>query len=300
MSIDLTTTGIDSKRVDVGECSMHYLEKGTGLPLVFVHGIPTWSYLWRNLIPTLSQQWRCIAPDLIGCGLSDKPDIDYTVFQHIDYFEQFINAMNLDKVVLVLHGWGSVIGFEFARRNPDKIKGLIFVESHVRANTDWSMLSLPIQEVAQEVLASEQGKSLILDSDYYLTQVFKPGILRSLTVEEWDNYCQPFNASGSKQVIWQYLQDLPLAEGNNNGVIDLIDGYSDFLQHSTIPKLMLYAVPGFITTIDTVQWAKNNMKDLTLVDIGDALHYPQESNPELMSEEINKWMQHAVMTGATN
>src|SRR3990167_11121560 len=106
------------KFVSIKGSNMHYVDSGSGSPILFLHGIPTSSYLWRHIIPALSSQARCIAPDLIGMGQSDKPDIDYRVFDHIAYLEEFIDALELKNITLVLHGWGSVIGFDYARRHP--------------------------------------------------------------------------------------------------------------------------------------------------------------------------------------
>ena len=280
----------ESNFVDIKGCKIHYIDEGEGTPVVFSHGVPTSSYLWRNIIPTISQGYRCIAPDMVGFGLSDKPDIDYSIFDHIDYFNYFIDALNLDKFILVMHGWGSVVGFHFAMENPQRIIGLAFIESHVRANIDWSMLSLPMQEIANLMLSNpDKGYDLVMNSDFYLREIFKPGILTKLSEQEWEQYAKPFSKPGSNKPIWRYLEDLPLSAPDDR-VIELINDYSRKLQKSELPKLMMFAVPGFITTMDTVRWAKEHIGNLELVDVGDALHYPQESNPELISKELYNWL----------
>lgn len=270
---------------------IHYIEQGEGDPILFLHGVPTSSYLWRNIIPELAQQARCIAPDLIGMGQSDKPNIEYRVFDHIHYMEAFIQALDLNNITLVVHGWGSVIGFDIATRHPERFKAIAFLESHIRPVLDWSMVSLPVQELSVVLSAPDGGYDVIMNSNYFVNKVLPNGVMRKLTAEEMEFYRRPFLEPESCKPLWQYLQDLPLGNGPKD-VIDLITRYSKKFVSSDIPKLMLYAVPGFVTTMATVQWAKDNLQNLTLVDVGDALHYAQESKPTVISAELKKWYQH--------
>lgn len=278
----------DSHYVDVNGSRMHYIDEGQGKPIVFLHGIPSSSYLWRNVIPYLTEHGRCIALDLIGCGLSDKPKIDYSVNDYLAYFKGFLQALDLDQVTLVMHGWGSVIGFDYAMSHQDNVNGLAFLESHFRANTDWDMLSLPIQQIMSLREEPAGGQDKIINSNYFMENVFPLGVLRKLSNREMDYYQAPFLSPNSRQVIWQYLQELPIGD-KQKGVTDFIQAYSEKLQQSDLPKLLLYAVPGFITTIDTVCWAKQHLPNLTSIDIGEALHYAQETKPELIGMELRDW-----------
>lgn len=279
-----------SNYVDVLGSKMHYVEQGSGDTILFLHGIPTSSYLWRNILPQLSDAHQCIAVDLIGLGKSDKPDIEYTVFDHIKYIEGFIDALSLSNITLVAHAWGSVIGFDIAMRRPELFKGLAFVESQVRPVVDSSMLSLPMHELTALLKDNEETKKLLKDSTYYIDKILPAGVLRSLTEEELSHYREPFLESGSGQPIWQFLHDLPKGEQRSN-VLELIENYSQKLQQSDLPKLMMYAVPGFNTTMSTVAWAKENLPNLTLTDIGEGLHYPQESNPKAIGDALRDWLQ---------
>ncbi len=274
--------------VDVLGSQLHYVETGEGAPILFLHGIPTWSYMWRNVMPVLHEAGRCIAVDLIGMGRSDKPDIDYTVFDHIDYITEFIDTLGLSDITLVMHGWGSVIGFAYAMSHPEKIKGLAFLEAHIRAPSSHDMLSLPVQELATLLQTDDGGYAAIMEDNYYVNEILPRGILRTLTDAEMAAYQQPFKDVKSRKLIWQYLQDLPKGD-QKTAVSELIQKYSEFLQQSKLPKLMLFAVPGFITTMDTVVWAKQHLPELSLVDIEDALHYATESNPERIGIEIKHW-----------
>lgn len=280
--------------VSVKKSKIHYLEDGSGDPLLFLHGMPTSSYLWRNILPALSDKARCIAPDLIGMGASDKPKIDYTIFDHIQYIEGFIDALGLKNITLVLHGWGSLIGFDYARRHPSQVKAIAFFESHVRPTTDWEMLSLPVQQLATMLNKPGASYHAIVEQNYLVNRLLPNGVLRKLTPQELDHYKAPFPTPESRKPLWQYIQELPLGEGNTT-VVKLIEKYSKWLQKAPQPKLMMYAIPGFITTIDTVRWAKDHICNLTLVEFQDALHFAQESMPDVFSRELRKWYLEKVI-----
>lgn len=283
-----------SRFLPVKESKIHYIEAGEGDPILFLHGMPTSSYLWRNIIPALSDKAHCVAPDLIGMGASGKPNIDYTLFQHIDYIESFIKKLKLKNITLVLHGWGSLIGFDYARRHSENIKAMAFFESHIRPTTDWEMLSLPVQQLATMLHRPGASYRAIVEKNYLVNKLLPNGVLRTLTAEELAQYKKPFPTPESRKPLWQYIQELPL--GDNQGkVIRVIEKYSKWLQEAPQPKLMMYAIPGFITTIDSVRWAKNHIPNLTLVELQDALHFAQESMPDVFSHELREWYLNKVL-----
>ena len=276
--------------VDIDGAKMHYIDEGKGDPIVFLHGIPTWSYVWRNIIPILSKQYRCIAPDLMGMGKSDKPDIEYTIFQHNEYVEKFIEKLGLKNITLVLHGWGSVPGFHYAMKHQDNVKAIIFYEAHVRATIKWDMLSLPVQELVSLFNNRQKSHDEVINKNFFINTALPSATLRNLSPEEIKQYQAPFEKPESRKPLWQYVLELPTGKDETD-VVHMIRDYSMKLRESDIPKLMFYAVPGFITPIDTVQWCKNHIKNLDVVDLGEALHFAQEVNPELFASEILKWQQ---------
>ena len=278
-----------SNYIDVFGAKIHYIDEGEGDPILFLHGIPTSSYLWRNVIPHVCPCGRCIAPDLIGMGKSDKLDIPYRVFDHIKYMEGFIEALNLKNVTLVLHGWGSVIGFDYAMRHPDNIKGLAFLEAYLRSESS-NVLSLSMQQMHELLCSPCKAYEFIVHSDHFVEKILSSGSLRRLTDKELCCYKEPFSTPELRRLLCRYLQDFPICSVNKD-VVQLICDYSERLMESTLPKLMLYGFPGFHTTIDAVQWAKEHLDKLTIVDIGDALHYAQESNPEEVGQSIAEWYQ---------
>jgi len=267
---------------------IHYYDVGTGDPILFLHGIPTSAYLWRNITPVLSSNARCIAPDLIGMGESDKPDIDYRIFDHIAYIDAFIEALKLKNITLVLHGWGSVVGFDYAKRHEKNIKAIAFYESHIQPVTDWNQLSLPVQQLA--TLLNRPGASYraVVKQNYFIEKLLPRSVIRALSDDEMQHYRAPFQTPESRKPLWQYVNDLPLGHGPDD-VVTLIQGYSDWLQKTKIPKLMLYALPGFMTTIDNVRWAREHFPHIEIASLDHALHLAQESVPEQFSEVLAGW-----------
>lgn len=285
---------LPSKFVEVEGSKMHYVETGEGNPILFLHSIPMSSYVWRNVIPHLATLGRCIAPDLIGFGKSEKPNIEYTITDHIRYVEKFIEALNLKHITLIMHGWGSVIGFDYATRHENNCTGLVFYEAFLRS-ADGNDLSLPFQEQLLS-LQQEDLTNVITSGASFVDAILPQTIMRELTEEEMKNYREPFLQEGSGKPLLQYIKELPKGEGNTE-VDKIIERYSKKLTKSKLPKLMLYSVPGFVTTIATAMWAKENLPNLEIVDIGEELHLAQESCPELIGETISVWLQ-GVETGA--
>jgi haloalkane dehalogenase len=276
----------DSKFVNVYGSKMHYLEQGTGDTILFLHGIPTSCYIWRNIIPYLAELGHCVAPDLPGFGHSDKPDIDYTVFDHIKYINQFIDTLKLQNITLVMHGWGSVIGLHYAMNHPEKCKGLVFYEAFLRS-LKGEEVSLPFQEQLIELKTmSENEKS----GAALIDRIIPQQVMRPLTEVEMDCYRQPFLENNSNKPILQNLREL-LVDKEKEKINELIMDYSRKLSHSSLPKLMLYSIPGFITNMTTLMWAKDNLSNLELIEIGEELHLAQEGNPRIMGEAISAWLQ---------
>ena len=276
------------QRIAVLGHTMHYVEQGQGAAILLLHGIPVSSIIWRNIMPTLSSYGRCIAPDLMGMGQSDKPDIEYTIFQHIECIEAFIEALGLTSMTLVMHGWGSVVGFEYARRYPEKVNALAFYESHIRPMVDWQMLSLPVQQLVYDLQSSEDLDTEIVDRNFLLEKFLPMGMLCELDSEVMAQYQAPFAMPEYRKPLLTYARELPIGP-ERTPVMQLVQGYSKYLCQTDIPKCMLYGIPGFITTISTVAWAKINLSSLHLCDLGEAFHFAQETQPEIFAKTLMKW-----------
>jgi len=278
-----------SHYADIYGSKMHYIKEGEGEPILFLHGVPASSYVWRNIIPHLAALGCCIAPDLIGFGQSDKPNIQYTITDHIEYIEKFIETLSLDRILIVMHGWGSVIGFDYAMRHPEKCKGLVFYEAYLRP-MHYDDISLPYQEQVLSWQKQDSVTDLTIDSMHFIDKVLPQSVMRHLSEKELSYYRDPFKEEKSGKPLHQYLSELPNGD-NNSHASKIIAEYSKKLMQSPLPKLMLYSVPGFITTIATAVWAKNHFPNLEVIEMGEELHYAQESNPALMGETISIWLQ---------
>jgi haloalkane dehalogenase len=278
-----------SHYIDINGSKMHYLEQGQGNPILFLHGMPTSSYLWRNIIPHLAPLGRCIAPDLIGMGKSAKPDIEYSIADHIKYIEKFIETLQLKNIILVMHGWGSIVGFDIAMRHEALYRGFAFYEAYLRP-FDHENISLPFQEQLISLEEHEEVWDPLMNGAYFIDKVLPQGMITPLAEADMRHYREPFLAEGTGRPLHQYVQEMPRGTGQSE-VDNLIAGYSKKLTQSKLPKLMLYSIPGFITTISTAIWARENLQNIELVEIGEELHYAQESNPALMGETISIWVQ---------
>lgn len=278
-----------SRYVDVYGAKIHYIDEGKGNPILFLHGIPTSCYLWRNVIPWVTKVGRCIAPDLIGMGKSDKPDLPYRANDFIRYFNGFVEALDLKNIMLVMHGWGSVIGSDYAMRNSDRIKGMVFIEPYLRSIKSWADASLPMQHLGLFLSNHDNPYDLITKTDYFLDKIFPGCIMRQLSDDEMKYYREPFSNPRQRKLLWQYLLDLPYNQEASD-VAKLISEYSNKLAVSPIPKLLLYAIPGYSTTVDTLVWARDNVKNLKLFDLGEDLHYVQESKPKEVGTAIADWV----------
>ncbi len=279
-----------SHYVDVLDSKIHYIEQGSGTPILFLHGMPTSCYLWRNIIPHLSTLGRCIAPDLIGMGKSGKPNIGYSITDHIKYIEKFIETLGLKNIILVMHGWGSVIGLDYAMRHEKNCRGLIIYESYLRP-MHADDISLPFQEQISILEQQEHVYDIIMNGSKFIDQVLPQAMMRPLSDKELSHYREPFLDKGTGKPLKQYLHELPKNINGTSKVDAIVAEYSKKLRQTKLPKLLLYSVPGFTTTIATVMWAKEHIPNLEIAEVGEALHYAQESNPVLMGETMSVWLQ---------
>ncbi len=275
--------------IEIHHAKIHYIEQGKGDPIVFIHGVPTWSYVWRNIIPIVAKKGRCIAPDLIGMGKSDKPDIDYHLADHIDYIACFMEKLQLNNVILVMHGWGSVIGFSYAMLHPSMIKGLVFMESYLRPLTNSNQISIAAHELANLAKHDKKSYDLVVRKNIFIHKILQGITLRKLSQLELSHYAAPFQKSNSRKPLWQYLREQPFVN-KSSAAIPVIRRYSAWLQKSPLPKLMFYGLPGLITTMADVQWAMDNLPNLNLYDLGNGLHNLPECSPIAIANEINEWI----------
>ncbi len=286
----------ESHFVEVEGSRMHYVESGAGDPILFLHGNPTSSYLWRNVIPHLSAQGRCIAPDLIGFGRSDKPDIGYRFFDHVRYVDGFIAALGLSNITFVIHDWGSAIGFDYAMRNEDNVKGLAFMEA-ILAAASWDQFPKDFKLGFRLFRTPGIGWAMIVPMNAFLKKVLPEAIVRDLSDAELERYLEPFPTWRSRRPIRRMPCDIPI-DGKPADVTAAVETYSGKLQRSQLPKLLLTAEPGGLISPARAAWAQSHLPNLEIVGIGPGIHYLQEDNPHLIGREIAAW--HAGIDAAPN
>jgi pimeloyl-ACP methyl ester carboxylesterase len=280
----------DPHYVEVLGERMHYVDVGPrdGTPVLFLHGNPTSSYVWRNIIPHVAPTHRCIAPDLIGMGKSDKPDLGYFFDDHVRFMDAFIEALGLEEVVLVIHDWGSALGFHWAKRNPERVKGIAFME-FIRPIPTWDEWPEFARETFQAFRTTDVGRKLIIDQNVFIEGTLPMGVVRPLTEVEMDHYREPFLNPVDREPLWRFPNELPIA-GEPANIVALVEEYMDWLHQSPVPKLLFWGTPGvLIPPAEAARLAKS-LPNCKAVDIGPGLNLLQEDNPDLIGSEIARWL----------
>ncbi len=278
----------ESKFVEVHGSNLHYVDEGAGDPILFLHGNPTSSYLWRNIIPHVSSHGRCIALDLIGMGKSDKPEIDYGFFDHAKYVEGFIDALALKNITLVIHDWGSALGFHYARRHEANVKGIAFMEAILRAVPTWSELPPNFRRMFRLLRTPVVGWIMVGWMNMFVEKMLPGTIVRKLTEEEMNHYRAPFKSLASRKPLWRWPNEVPIA-GRPPAVVEAVKACNKWLQETELPKLLFYASPGAIILPPVVDWCKQNLKNLKTVDLGHGIHFLQEDHPHQIGAELAAW-----------
>lgn len=289
----------ESRYVEVLGSRMHYVEEGAGDPVLFIHGNPTSSYLWRNVIPHISGDHRAIAVDLIGMGKSDKPDIDYTYVDHSRYVQGFIERLGLEHVTLVIHDWGTVLGFEYAMTHEDNVAGIAFMEAIVPPAYPRSE---PMAGQFASFRTEGEGEALVLEQNIFLEQILPGAVVRGLTEEEMRRYREPYPTPASRRPVLQWPRELP-AGGEPRSTVAIVNRIGDWMQQTEIPMLHLWARPGTLNNEDFAEAMVERVKNLQSTFIGEGRHYIQEDQPDAIGRALAGWlatMGSSVGATATN
>jgi haloalkane dehalogenase len=279
----------ESRFVEVEGSKLHYVDEGVGDPVLFLHGNPTSSYLWRNIIPHVATESRAIALDLIGMGKSAKPDIEYRFFDHAKYVEGFIAKLGLKKITLVVHDWGSGLGLHYASRHEADVKGVAMMEAILAPVPSWSDFPPDFVEIFQAFRSPEIGWEMIVNQNMFVERILPGAIVRALSEEEMERYREPFKEPASRKPVWRWPNELPI-EGEPAEVVDTVASYNLWLQETELPKLLFHATPGAITPPPLVEWCKANLKYLQTVDLGEGIHFLQEDHPDEIGSELARWI----------
>jgi haloalkane dehalogenase len=279
-------------RVGVGGRQMAYVEVGEGDPIVFLHGNPTSSYLWRNVIPHLEGAGRCIAPDLIGMGDSEKLDGSgpgsYRFVEHRRYLDGLLEKLGVDSnVTLVVHDWGSALGFDWACRHRDAVKAIAYMEAIVRPMSwdEWPEMIRPLFEG----LRSDAGEEMVLDKNVFVDRVLPGSVLRGLEDDEMSVYRRPYVEPGeSRRPTLTWPREIPL-DGEPKDVVEIVQAYSEWLPESPFPKLFVNADPGAILVGPQRDFCRSfqNQTEVTVA----GTHFIQEDSPDEIGRAIAAWLQ---------
>jgi len=278
------------KSAKIHGLTMAYEEVGDGDPVVFLHGNPTSSYLWRNIIPHLSEDYRCIAPDLIGMGDSDKlpdsgPD-SYTFVEHRQYLDGLLDALDLgDRVTLVIHDWGSGLGFDWANRHRDRVVGIAYMEAIVHPVTwdEWPESARSIFEA----MRSDAGEAMVLDKNLFVEAILPASIIGTLSTSDMDVYRKPYLEPGeSRRPTLTWPRQIPI-DGQPADVHEIVTSYAAWMAANDMPKLFINADPGTILTGNQRDFCRTwqNQTEVTVRGI----HFIQEDSPDEIGNAIARW-----------
>ncbi|MDH4073486.1 MAG: haloalkane dehalogenase [Gammaproteobacteria bacterium] len=286
----ISTAEPEKRYIDVRGKRMAYVETGHGDPIVFQHGNPTSSYLWRNVMPHLTDQGRCIAVDLIGMGDSDKLDNpgpgSYRYEEHRDFLFDAWEALGIsDRVTLVLHDWGSALGFDWASRYPEAVLGIAYMEAIVQPVTwnDWP-------EAARQIFQgfrSDAGEFMVLEKNLFVERVLPGSVIRKMSDEEMAVYRRPFLEPGEdRRPTLSWPRQIPI-DGEPADVTKIVENYGDWLAETDVPKLFINAEPGAILIGKQREFCRGfpNQSEITVPGI----HFIQEDSPHEIGEAIASW-----------
>ena len=272
---------------------MAYVETGEGDPIVLLHGNPTSSYLWRNVIPHLRPFGRCIAPDLIGMGDSDKllnsGTGSYRFIEHRRYLNALLDALDVrERVTLVIHDWGSTLGFDWANRHRDGVRGIAYMEAMV-GRQYWDHWDKFGMRPVLQALRSDVGEQMVLQENFFIEKVLPGAVLRKLSEKEMMEYRRPFAEPGEgRRPTLTWPREIPI-EGDPADVTAIVDAYADWLKSSGVPKLFVKAEPGGILAGGKVLERARSLPAQTEVTVK-GVHFVQEDSPDEIGVAVAEWM----------
>ena len=277
--------------VDALGSSMAYIEKGSGPTVLFLHGNPTSSYIWRNILPHVTPVGRCVAPDLIGYGHSAKPDIDYSFIDQFRYLEAFIETVAPGPLFLVAQDWGTALAFHFGALHPEKVLGLAFMEYIRPAETYEDFHQKPqARDLFKAFRTEGVGEWLILEENVFIERVVPNAILRKLSDEEMAAYRAPFLDPSSRRPVLRLPRELPI-EGAPSEFYAISAADHVALRASRYPKLLFSGDPGALISPAEAEAYANELVNCRLVKLGAGGHYLQEDHPDAIGMAVRAWVE---------
>ncbi len=281
----------EKKKITINNKIMSYIDEGEGDAIIFQHGNPTSSYLWRNIMPHLEGQGRLIACDLIGMGdsekLSDSGQDSYSYFEQRDFLFELFEKLNIgNNVIFVIHDWGSALGFDWSYQNPERVQGIAYMEAIVRP-VSWEEWPENATRVFQG-FRSDAGESMVLEKNIFIERVLPSTIMRELTDAEMEEYRRPFLISGEdRRPTLSWPRQIPI-QGEPKEVVEVVQDYSEWLSSSDLPKLFINADPGSILIGSQREFCRSwpNQTEVTVK----GLHFLQEDSPDEIGIEISSFV----------
>jgi len=289
------------KYIDILGSKMAYIDVGAGDPILFLHGQPTSSYLWRNVMPHLEGQGRLIAPDNIGFGKSDQPDLDYTFGDQYPYFEEFVKKMGLKNITLVVHDWGSGLGLHYASRHEENVKAIVTMESLMAPllpAATWEDYPKNKAKFSKMIRSEDVGRRMVIEENWFLEKGLQFGMVRKLDKEAKDVYLEPFPTEKSRIQVYQWPKELPI-NGEPAETVKVISDYNAWLEKTEIPWLYLYATPGSQNPPEAAEYWEKRAKNIQVTYIGAGIHFVQEDQPYAIGRAIHDWYRRLEASNAS-
>lgn len=282
------------RRVRVLDSWMTVSESGDGHPVLFLHGNPTSSFLWRHMIAARPCGRRCVAVDLIGMGDSGKPDIEYALADHIRYLDALVEELGLDNYTIVAHDWGVAIALDRLRRFPNQVRALAFMEGHMRPLPDWDAFDEGGRSLFQTLRIDGEGERMVLRENFFIDTLLPAGLMGTLGVDELTAYRSPYPTPASRRPLLAWARQIPVAGEPEQTVATMAEGVRHACA-SNVPKLLVQARPGAIVTAETVTWCRANLPALEVAEIeAPAGHFVPEDQPRAVSEAVWEWHQRVL------
>jgi len=283
-------TDVALPQVNVLGSTMAYREAGDREAPValFLHGNPTSSYIWRNVLPHVAPVAHCIAPDLIGFGRSGKPDIAYRFADHVRYLDKFLDQAGISSAFVVAQDWGTALAFHLAARKPNFVRGLAFME-FIRPFPSWDDFHRDAIETFKQFRTPGVGEAMILEQNLFVEAVLPGATVRKLTEEEMSVYRAPFATPESRRPTWRFPNELPI-KGEPADVYAILEKAHHALAQSIYPKLLFVGDPGAIITPTFAEQFAGGLNSCRLVKLNSGLHFLQEDHPDVIGANVKKWL----------
>ena len=284
------TTGITLSQLAVLDSTLAYREAGDPRTptVLFLHGNPTSSYIWRNVIPLIAPVAHCIAPDLIGFGQSGKPDIAYRFADHVRYLHAFLDEAGISSAYFVAQDWGTALAFHLAGRKPEFVRGLAFME-FIRPMPTWDDFHPAGRETFQKFRTPGLGEKLILEGNAFIEQVLPSVTVRKLTAEEMAAYRAPFPTPESRRPTWRFSNELPIAGEPADVYSTMLEAHAA-LSRSSYPKLLFVGDPGVLVPPAFAEEFTKGLRNCRVIHLVPGAHYLQEDHPQTIGAQIKQWL----------